>query len=135
MKKSLVLMLACYVATTSTVNAASNHYIPHLTDCASLFGLLSQSPSKHSEGFKAMAASFSSYAVQVVPQTELELELDNSKRRIGALVSESKLKDDQSAVSKQAEICFSVLKNAEMELWPKLPELSRSLTPRFLVTE
>ena len=82
-----------------------------------------------------MAASFSSYAVQVVPKTELESELEKSKLRIGTLVSESKSKDDQSAVVKQSEICFSVLKNAETNLWPKLPELSRLLTPRFMVSE
>ena len=132
---SIALTMACCLVTASTAHAESNEYVPNLTDCASFFGLLSQSQNKHSEGFKAMAASFSSYAVQVVPRMELELELDNSKRRIGALISESKSKDDQSAVSKQAEICFSVLKNAEIELWPKLPEPLRSLTPRFLVTD
>ncbi len=135
LKISLALIVSCCLAASAPAIASANDYVPHLTDCASFFGLLSQAPIKDSIGFRTMVASFSTYAVEVVPRTELDAELEKSKRRISTLVTDAKLKNDQGEIAKQADTCFAILKKAEVELWPKLPELSKLLTPRIFVTE
>lgn len=132
---SVAVTLAFFLASGASAESSAEEFIPQLTDCASFFGLLSQSSRKSADSFKTIAAAFSLYAVEVVPKAQLETEFENSKHRIGLMVSEAKLKDDQSAVSMQAEACFVVLRKAEILLWPKLPELSKSLAPRILIQE
>jgi hypothetical protein len=131
----LIVLLLLLTTLNSATSAADEGFTPHLTDCATFFGLLAQSQSNSSGSFRSLASAFSTYAVEVIPSKDLASELEKSKQRIGLLVSESRSKNDESGVAKQTEICFAVLKSAETELWPRLTELSKLLTPKFMVKE
>lgn len=104
---------------------------PNLTNCAVFFGILSQAKTDNAPRFKSMAFLFSSYSTTVIPPSDIDKELAESRKNIGELLKNSRDGNNQEVISNQFSTCMDTLKKAEEVLWPKLSEINKSLTPKI----
>jgi hypothetical protein len=100
-------------------------WAPQITDCAAFFGVWAQSDSASAETYRVLNTSFLAYSKYVYFPDLPDAEMAKSRRRIAMLLHSVRKGEDPQAVSKQMQLCLNLLKKAETDLWPRLPEDER----------
>jgi hypothetical protein len=114
--------LATCAATAQDMKAT---WAPQITDCAAFFGVWAQSDSASADTYRVLNTSFMAYSKYVYFPDLPDAEMAKSRRRIAMLLHSVRKGEDPQAVSKQMQLCLSLLKKAESDLWPRLPEDER----------
>ncbi|GGI53302.1 hypothetical protein [Oxalicibacterium solurbis] len=125
------IVLPLLFATSAFAELSQNEFRPHLTDCATFFGLVSQSNTDRTAQYKSMAFVFSLYAAEVIGPEEIDKELILSKGKISELISRAQSNDDKDAIGAQVSLCMTTLEKAEKIIRPKMSEPSKSMTPEL----
>lgn len=136
MKKSiqnLIFLLTTFpfLSFAATPEPINNESLgPRLANCVAFFSVLSKADSEFSNGLKGFAFASASYAATAFPdQNQVEIEVKKSMEHIAE--DFPKLQKDQDYFQSRFEACISTLKIAEIELRPKLNDVTKELVPLF----
>jgi hypothetical protein len=131
--KCLRLIVSGFFALLSTAATAQDMktiWAPQITDCAAFFGVWAQSDSASADTYRVLNTSFLAYSKYVYFPDVPDVEMAKSRRRIAMLLHSVRKGEDPQAVSKQMQLCLNLLKKAEVDLWPRLPEDERKKVPK-----
>jgi hypothetical protein len=118
------------LSTAATAQDMKTIWAPQITDCAAFFGVWAQSDSASADTYRVLNTSFLAYSKYVYFPDVPDVEMAKSRRRIAMLLHSVRKGEDPQAVSKQMQLCLNLLKKAEVDLWPRLPEDERKKVPK-----
>lgn len=101
-----------------------------LSDCSAFFGLLSQSQSEIAEGMKGFALAATAYAI-VAFADDRQAAIEVGKSTVSLADEFPNLSRDRAAFENKFLTCVSALKAAELELRPRMDEITKNLVPEM----